>query len=119
MLFRSSLLISTHQIEEIEFLLSDLVIIDQGQILLNETLESISEKFQTVEVRPEAVREARSKGPIFERANLAGAVMIFSNQENQDWLALGRERQTSLAELFVALVGATNKPSKPNQESQS
>jgi len=114
-----SLLISTHQIEEIEFLLSDLVIIDQGEILLNETLESISEKFQTVEVRPEAVSEARSKGPIFERANLAGAVMIFRNLENQDWSALGRERQTSLAELFVALVGGTNKPSKPNLESQS
>jgi len=114
-----SLLISTHQIEEIEFLLSDLIIIDQGQILLNESLDSIADKFQTVEVRPEALSEARSRGPIFERVNLAGAVMIFSNLENQDWSALGRARQTSLAELFVALVGGTNKPSKPNLESQS
>ena len=100
-----SLLISTHQIEEIEFLLSDLVMIDQGQILLNDTIENIAAKYVSVEVAPESLASARSRKPIYERANLAGAVMIFEDHPDTDWQSLGQVRQTSLAELFVALVG--------------
>lgn len=114
-----SLLISTHQIEEIEFLLSDLIIIDQGRVVLNESLDSIGEKYQTVEVRLDAMSEARALGPIYERANLSGAVMIFANQGTHDWSALGRPRQTSLAELFVALVGHTENQSGSIVETQS
>jgi len=102
-----SLLISTHQIEEIEFLLSDLVMIDQGQILLNDTIENIAEKYVSVDVAPESLASARSRKPIYERANLAGAVMIFEDHPDTDWQSLGQVRQTSLAELFVALVGDT------------
>ena len=100
-----SLLVSTHQIEEIEFLLSDLVMIDQGRILLNDTIENIAAKYVSIEVAPESLAGARARKPIYERANLAGAVMIFEDHPDTDWQSLGQVRQTSLAELFVALVG--------------
>ena len=100
-----SLLISTHQIEEIEFLLSDLVMIDQGRILLNDNIENIAAKYVSIEVARESLTSARAREPIYERANLAGAVMIFEDHPDTDWQSLGQVRQTSLAELFVALVG--------------
>ena len=59
----------------------------------------------SIEVAPESLASARARKPIYERANLAGAVMIFEDHPDADWQSLGQVRQTSLAELFVALVG--------------
>ena len=53
--------------------------IDQGQIVLNDTIENIAAKHVSVEVAPESLASARSRKPIYERANLAGAVMIFED----------------------------------------
>ena len=62
----------------------------------------------SIEVAPESLASARARKPIYERANLADAVMIFEDLPDTDWQSLGQVRQTSLAELFVALVGDTS-----------
>ncbi len=97
-----TIIITTHQIEEIETLLTDLVFIKDGKVILNEKMESLPERYVELEVNNVSIEAARALNPISERSILGGSILMFET-DNQDALKeLGKLHQPSIADLFVA-----------------
>lgn len=97
-----TILITTHQVEEIEQLLTDLIFIKQGRITLDMEMDAMRESFLELEVRAENFEQARALRPISERTVLGGAVMMFENRLPEQLSELGTVRIPSVADLFVA-----------------
>ena len=100
-----TIVVTTHQVEEIEHVLTDLVFIDRGRIVLNATMEEIETRYVELVVRPERIAAARALKPINERQVLGGNILLFDHVERQQLAALGDVRTPSIADLFVAVVG--------------
>jgi len=100
-----TIVVTTHQVEEIEHVLADLVFIDRGRIVLNATMEEIETRYVELVVRPERIAAARALKPINERQVLGGNILLFDHVERQQLAALGEVRTPSIADLFVAIVG--------------
>lgn len=99
-----SLLISTHQVEEIEHLLTHLLFIDHGRICLNASMDDVFDRFLAVEVPSEQVDAAIKLEPISEQSGLGGSVMIFDGVSREHLEAIGLVRAVRVAELFVVMV---------------
>ena len=97
-----TILVTTHQVEEIEELISDLVFIRDGRLVLNRSMEDCQSGYVEVEVEPDQVEQARQLGPISERAALGSQVMIFEDIPRQQLTGLGKLRIPRIADLFVA-----------------
>jgi ABC-2 type transport system ATP-binding protein len=97
-----TIVITTHQVEEVEHLLTDLIFIRKGQVTLDTTMESIVERFIEVEVNDEYAEQAKALGPIHQRSVMGGTVMMFENMPHQQLEPLGTLRSPSVADLFVA-----------------
>jgi ABC-2 type transport system ATP-binding protein len=97
-----TIVITTHQVEEVEHLLTDLIFIRKGQVTLDTTMESIVERFIEVEVNDEYAKQAKALGPIHQRSVMGGEVMMFENIPHQKLEPLGTLRSPSVADLFVA-----------------
>jgi len=100
-----TIVVTTHQVEEIEHVLTDLVFMDRGRIVLKATMEEIEARYAELMVRPERVAAARALKPIDERQVLGGNVLLFDHVDRQQLAALGDVRTPSIADLFVAVVG--------------
>jgi ABC-2 type transport system ATP-binding protein len=100
-----TIVVTTHQVEEIEHVLTDLVFIDRGRIVLNATTEELETRYVELVVRPERIAAARALKPINERQVLGGNILLFDHVERQQLAALGEVRTPSIADLFVAIVG--------------
>ncbi len=100
-----SLVISTHQVEEIESLLTHLVLIDQGKVRLCEAMDRVYERFTAVDVAASELASARSLSPVSEKNALKGATFIFDGVEETQLQALGTCRRPGVAELFVSIMG--------------
>ena len=100
-----TILITTHQVEEIEQLLTDLIFIKQGRIVLDMEMEDVASTFIEIEVQNESLEQARALRPISERSVLGGKVMMFENARIDDLARLGRVRSPSIADLFMAKMG--------------
>jgi ABC-2 type transport system ATP-binding protein len=100
-----TIVVTTHQVEEIEHVLTDLVFMDRGRIVLKATMEEIEARYVELMVRPERVAAARSLKPIDERQVLGGNILLFDHVDRQQLAALGDVRTPSIADLFVAVVG--------------
>ena len=97
-----TILITTHQVEEVENLLTDVLFIDKGRIVLDSSLDDISTRFAAVAVAAESLEAARAERPFHERRML-GKVVLYYEQPNLDKLApLGEVHPLSVADLFVA-----------------
>lgn len=97
-----TILITTHQVEEVEQLLTDLVFIQKGQIVLDSTMEEVTERFIEVEVPSDKIEQARALRPISERATMGGVNMLYENIRPDQIEGLGKSRIPSVADLFVA-----------------
>jgi ABC-2 type transport system ATP-binding protein len=97
-----TILITTHQVEEIEQLLTDLVFIKKGQLVLEISMEELTERFLEVVVSADQVDKARAMRPISERTTMSGVSMIFENLTAEQAEGLGKVRIPSVADLFVA-----------------
>ncbi len=97
-----TIIITTHQVEEVEQLLTDLVFIKQGKIILDTDMEAMTERFVEVEVRSENFQRARALKPISERTTMQGTVMMFENFNPDQIAPLGKMHIPSVADLFVA-----------------
>jgi ABC-2 type transport system ATP-binding protein len=97
-----TILVTTHQVEEIESLLTDLLFIRDGRLILNTTMEKLPEIFTEVHSRSDQAQQARALGPISERPMLGGIVFIYENRAREDLEPLGKLRTPSVADLFVA-----------------
>ena len=103
-----TILITTHQVEEIEHILTDLIFIQEGKIVLDATMENLSERFTEVLVDADKVDAARSLKPISERAMPFGkTVMLFDNVSQDQLRPLGETRTPGVADLFVATMKGT------------
>lgn len=103
-----TIVITTHQIEEVESLLTDLLFIRDGRIVLDASMEAVTQRFAEVEVDPRQLDAARALGPLHERKVLGRSVMLFDGADPQQLARLGPVHPVSVADLFVALMGGLN-----------
>jgi ABC-2 type transport system ATP-binding protein len=99
-----TILVTTHQVEEIEHILTDVMFIDQGRIVLDESMDSISNRFLEVAVNPDRADEARSLGPVSETEVFGRRVFLFENVDIDHVRPLGEVRTPGIADLFVAKI---------------
>ena len=105
-----TILVTTHQVEEIEHILTDLVFLDRGRAVLTTSMEAIEARYAEVWVKPEDLAGARALGPISERPGMGRTALLFDGAERGHLAALGEVRTPGLADLFVALMGNQRAP---------
>ena len=97
-----TILITTHQVEEVENLLTDVIFIDRGRIVLDCSLEDIATRYAAVAVADDMVAAARAERPFFERRTLGKTVLYFERPDVQQLANLGELLTPSVSDLFVA-----------------
>jgi ABC-2 type transport system ATP-binding protein len=100
-----TIVMTTHQVEEIQDVLTDLLFIDRGRIVLRCSMEEFESRYLEVMLHPEQVVAARALKPIHERQVLGRSILLFDRVDRQELAALGDVRTPSIADLFVAVVG--------------
>ena len=100
-----TIVLSTHQVDEVAGILTDVVFLDRGRVALAASVEEIETRWVEVTVRPDRLDAARESGPVHERRGLGRSVFLFDGGERERLAALGEVRTPSLADLFVAVVG--------------
>jgi len=100
-----TIIVTTHQVEEVEHVLTDLMFIDRGHIVLNCSMDELESRYTEVMVRPEQVAAARTLKPMHERQSLGRSILLFDHADRGQLAALGEVRTPSIADLFVAVVG--------------
>jgi len=104
---QKTIIVTTHQVEEIEHILTDLMFIRDGRITLSATMDEISERFVEVMVPAENVAAAKALNPIDERQVFGKSVMLFDGVPRAQVAALGETRNVGVADLFVAKMKGT------------
>jgi ABC-2 type transport system ATP-binding protein len=105
-----TILVTTHQVEEIQDVLTDVVFINRGRIVFASSMEQFESRYLEVVVRPDRLDAARALRPIHERQLLGKSILLMEGADHQQLAALGEVRTPSLADLFVAVMerqGAT------------
>jgi|TARA_Y100000310_G_scaffold231230_2_gene233755 ABC-2 type transport system ATP-binding protein len=97
-----SIIISTHQVEEIEALLTHLIFIDEGEIILDIAMDDIPNRFSEVLIHPDKVVQARALNPIYERDLLGRKGLLFEDRNADELADLGEIHVPGVADLFVA-----------------
>src|SRR5271166_2433313 len=97
-----TILVTTHQVEEIENLLTDVMFIDKGRIVLDASLEDIAKRYAAVVVNAAELDAARALGPFFERRTLGKTILYFENPDRPKLESLGEVLTPSVSDLFVA-----------------
>jgi len=101
-----TILVTTHQVEELQHILTDLIFIDRGRIVLSCSMEEIEARYLEVTVNPDQVASARALKPIYERQVFGRTILTFDRVERGRLLQLGEVHTPSIADLFVAVVGS-------------
>jgi ABC-2 type transport system ATP-binding protein len=95
-------LITTHQVEEVEKLLTDVLFIDKGRIVLDSSLDDIATRYAAIAVAADRLEAARAEKPFYERRML-GKVVLYFEQPNLEKLAtFGEVHTPTVSDLFVA-----------------
>ena len=103
-----TIVVTTHQVDEIQDVLTDLMFIDRGRIALECSMEQFEQRYFEVMVNPADVDAARALKPIHERPVFGRSVMLFDGADRNQLATLGEVRRPSIADLFVALLGNAN-----------
>ena len=114
-----TILVTTHQVEEIENILTDVLFIEHGKIVLNTPMDSMAERFAQLIPAAGNVERARALKPFWEREIFGRVAMLFDGRDQQELAALGEVRAPSVADLFVAMMqpaGTAQSPSSPSKE---
>jgi len=104
---QKTILITTHQVEEIEGILTDLIFINDGKILLETSMEDLSVRFVELQVDANQKEAALAFKPIHIRTILGGFIMMFENADREQLQLLGKLSTPSVADLFVAKMQPT------------
>jgi ABC-2 type transport system ATP-binding protein len=102
-----TILVTTHQIEEIERILTDLMFIKDGRIVLDASMEAVGERYAEVMVAPDKAEAARALKPLSERQIFGKSVFLFDGVDQAHLAALGELHKPSVADLFVATMKGT------------
>jgi ABC-2 type transport system ATP-binding protein len=97
-----TILITTHQVEEVENLLTDVIFIDKGRIVLDCSLEEIATRFAAVEVAADQIEAARAEKPFYEHRTLGKSVLYFEEPKLELLGKFGTMHTPSVSDLFVA-----------------
>jgi len=97
-----TIVVTTHQVEEVQDVLTDLMFINRGRIVLRSTMEEFEARYAEVMVHPDRVAAARALRPIYERAIFGRSIFLFDGVDRQQLAAIGDVRTPSIADLFVA-----------------
>ena len=100
-----TIVVTTHQIDEIQDVLTDLMFIDRGRIVFSCSMEEFESRYAEVMVNPERVAAARALRPMHERQTLGRSIFLFDHVERQQLVALGDVRTPTIADVFVAVIG--------------
>src|SRR5215468_165504 len=103
-----TILMTTHQVEEIQNVLTDLMFIDRGRIVLSCSMEEFERRYAEVMVRAERLAEARTLKPIHERQMFGQSILLFDGVPREQLAGFGEVRRPSVADLFVAVMGKQN-----------
>jgi ABC-2 type transport system ATP-binding protein len=111
---RRTIVVTTHQVEEMQHILTDLMFMDRGRIVLKCTMEELESRYVEVMVHPDQAAAAHALSPIYERHVFGRSLLLFDlvagkgenkNLLRQQLAAIGELRTPSIADLFVAVVG--------------
>ena len=102
-----TIVVTTHQVEEIEHILTDLMFIREGKIVLSASMDDVGERFHEVLVGAERAEAARALKPIDERQVFGKSVMLFDGRPRAELAGYGEVRNPGIADLFVATMKGT------------
>jgi ABC-2 type transport system ATP-binding protein len=104
-----TIVVATHQVEEIEHVLTDVMFIERGRVVFDRSMEELESRYLEVMVRPDQVAAARALKPMYERQAFGGSILLFDlkldGMDRQRLAALGDVRAPNIADLFVAVIG--------------
>jgi ABC-2 type transport system ATP-binding protein len=100
-----TIVVTTHQVEEIQDVLTDVAFINHGRIVFDCSMEAFERRYTEVMVHPEQAAAARALRPIRERQVFGRSILLFDGGDRQQLAALGDVRTPSIADLFVAVMG--------------
>jgi ABC-2 type transport system ATP-binding protein len=99
-----TLLITTHQVDEIEFMLSDIMFIRDGELILHMPMDDVPQRFSQLVVTPDKAEAARALKPVFAETRFGQTVMVYDGTDQATLEALGTLSTPTLSDLFVALM---------------
>src|SRR5438270_1244757 len=99
-----TIVVATHQVDEIQHVLTDLMFIDQGRIVFERSMEEVESRYAEVIVNPERVAAARALKPMHERQVFGRSVLLFDAADRKQLASLGDVRTPSFADRFVAVI---------------
>src|SRR3989440_168602 len=99
-----TIIVSTHEVEEVQNVLTDLMFIDRGRIVLACTMEDFEARYLEVMAPPEHVAAARALKPMHERQVFGRSILLFDHANRQQLAALGDVRTPGIADVFVAVM---------------
>jgi ABC-2 type transport system ATP-binding protein len=100
-----TILVTTHQVDEIQNILTDVMFLDRGRIVFSSEMEQFEARYTEVVVNPERLAAARALGPMSERPGFGRSVLLFGGVDRQRLAELGEVRTPSIADVFVAVIG--------------
>ncbi len=100
-----TIVVTTHQVEEIQDVLTDLMFIDRGRIVLDCSMEEFEGRYLELLVSPDSITQARAFGPIHERQIFGRSILLFDRVAREHLVPLGEVRRPGIADLFVAVMG--------------
>jgi ABC-2 type transport system ATP-binding protein len=100
-----TIIVTTHQVEEVQHVLTDLMFIHRGRIVLNCSMEQFESRYVELMVNPDQLAAARALEPMHERQVLGRSILLFDGVDRRQLAPLGDARTPSIADLFVAILG--------------
>jgi ABC-2 type transport system ATP-binding protein len=99
-----TIVVTTHQVDEIQDVLTDLMFINRGRIVLNCSMEQFESRYLELMVHPDHLAGAQALTPIHMRQSFGRSILLFDNADRQQLAALGDVRTPGIADLFVAVI---------------
>ena len=98
------MILATHQIEEVQHVLTDVVYLDRGRIVFSRSVEDLESQYHELFVHPDRLAAARALHPISERQGVGQSVLIFEGADRLQLAVFGDVRTPSIDDLFVAVM---------------
>jgi ABC-2 type transport system ATP-binding protein len=105
-----TIVITTHHVEEVQHVLTDLMLMRDGQIVLSCSMDALESRFTELVVQPQFVEAARALRPLHERGVLGRQILLFDGVDPEKLAVLGELRTPSIADLYVAVMGRVQAP---------
>jgi ABC-2 type transport system ATP-binding protein len=102
---RRTIVVATHEVQEVQNVLTDIMFIDRGRIVFDCSMEQLESRYVELLVNPEKIAAARALRPIHERPVFGRGILLFDGVDRQQLAELGDVRTPSIADLFIAVMG--------------